>query len=201
MKISILFPTASEAAPYIERYGTNGVSICGIGLAQCAAGTVQAIVSEHPDFIILAGIAGAYKGSELKKGDTVNVVRENSADLGTMRGESFIPLGHNCQEYSGNYYVNDTILPDSFPYVISNTVNTAGTPFATILAGRTGIAEIENMEGAAFFAVCSAFGIKYAEFRCISNTIGALPPQWDIPLAASNLADSTAAFIKNLNMQ
>lgn len=196
MKITILFPTAHEATPYIEKYGMEGVSICGIGLAECAAGTVRAITTQRPDFIILAGIAGAYEGSELKKGDTVTVNREHSADLGAMRGDKFVPLARNI-DITDNHYSNDTILPDIFPSVVSNSVNTAGSIFKS---QQSASSDIENMEGAAFFAVCQAFGIKYAELRSISNIVGEHPSVWDIPQAASNLADSVDLFIRKLRL-
>lgn len=197
MKISILFPTETESATFIERYGSENVSICGIGLTECAAATASTILKEKPDFIILAGIAGAYNSSDLKKGDTVNVIRENNADLGTIRNGGFVALSSNGNEPENNYYLNHTNIPKIFPNVISNSVNTAGTTFK---AGFTKTAAIENMEGAAFFAVCRAFGIKYAELRSISNIVGEPRCDWNITQAVSSLAEATATLIEKLQM-
>lgn len=65
---------------------------CGIGAVECAARTAGVLAARRPDFILLAGIAGAHPSVGLAKGDTVMVSREYAADVGTLREGRFIPL-------------------------------------------------------------------------------------------------------------
>lgn len=167
---------------------------CGIGAAECAARTASVILLRKPTILILAGTAGAHPNSSLRKGETVNVIRENLADLGAVRGDSFHPLSKTGKVPALNYYENRTPLPAMFGNVESDTVNTAGTPFRN----RNSEADTENMEGAAFFAVCSRLGVPYAELRCISNYYGEDRSAWIIEQAAENLAADLSRFIAKL---
>lgn len=194
--IIVLFPTAMEAEPFIAKYGSRAdVEICGIGLSECAASTARIVADKKPGLLILAGIAGAYEGAEMQKGDTVLVIREISADLGSMTYGGFRPLPKNGSDTRQNHYDCPTLLPDIFPKAVSNSVNTA----ATSLASLSTEAAIENMEGAAFFAVCIALGVPFAEIRTISNYVGEPREKWIIPQAAAILADNTARLITQLS--
>ena len=196
MKAAILFPTRQEAQYYTGLRETSPeVHICGIGAVSCAAITARIITSQHPEIIILAGIAGAYRGSGLQIGNTVIVEKENIADMGAMRKEGFIPLPIDGKDTANNCYICDTSIPDIFLKIISNTVNVAGTPY---LDPEVASAQIENMEGAAFFAVCRALGTPFIEIRTISNFVGDGKDKWDIPLAANNLAVSLRELCETL---
>ena len=49
-------------------------------------------------------------------------------------------------------------------------------------------ADIESMEGAAFFEVCLRYGVPFAEIRAVSNPVGETDrSRWDIPLALRQL--------------
>ncbi|MFR9579170.1 MAG: hypothetical protein SNH80_00555, partial [Rikenellaceae bacterium] len=60
-----------------------------------------------------------------------------------------------------------------------NTVNRAAE------ASRS---QIENMEGAAFFALCKAQGVRCAEIRAISNRVGDPFEQWSVAPSLERLA-------------
>ncbi len=193
--IIVLFPTTIESEPFIGKYGGRaGVEICGIGLAGCAASTARIITGKKPELLILAGIAGAYEGKGLHKGDTVLVTREISADLGSMAGGEFRPLPKS-EGSVDNYYDCPTRLPGIFPKAVSNSVNTAATPHIA-----PGAADIENMEGAAFFAVCGALGIPFAEIRTVSNQVGEPREKWQIAAATVNLAGGVAALLEKIKL-
>ena len=155
--------------------GTAEVWRCGIGAVECAARTAGVLAARRPDFILLAGIAGAHPSVGLAKGDTVMVSREYAADVGTLREGRFIPLPVDGNDVKNNFYDNPTSVPPLFRSVASDTVAVAGTPVRAESA-----ACIENMEGAGFFAVCGALGVPFAELRCISNYIGEERGRWRI---------------------
>lgn len=59
MRTLILIPTETEAAPLRAACPDAPVRIAGVGMAATAAATARIIAEEHPDRLILAGIAGA----------------------------------------------------------------------------------------------------------------------------------------------
>ncbi|MFR9129680.1 MAG: hypothetical protein ACLVJK_07805 [Alistipes putredinis] len=59
MRTLILIPTETEAAPLRAACPDAPVRIAGVGMAAAAAATARIIAEEHPDRLILAGIAGA----------------------------------------------------------------------------------------------------------------------------------------------
>lgn len=53
---------------------------------------------------------------------------------------------------------------------------------------RTVPADVETMEGAAFFETCLRHGVSFAEVRAVSNLVGEKDHgKWNIPLALKNL--------------
>lgn len=49
--------------------------------------------------------------------------------------------------------------------------------------------EVENMEGAAFFAVCDALGVACCQIRAVSNYVGEPFGQWTVEEAVGNLTE------------
>lgn len=181
-----MFPTWLEARKFMRRYGeTYEAAKAGVGLAECAARTAKIITERKPGTLILAGLAGAYEGRGIKKGETVLVERENSSELGSLQGDFFRPISKSSDDPSENYYICNTAVPPVFRKVTSNSVNicAVGHHNDLLMEGA-----IENMEGASFFAVCNALGIKGIEIRTICNFVGEAPTQWIIEEATENLA-------------
>lgn len=101
-----------------------------------------------------------------------------------------------------------TVVPDSFfklaaadiRPVKAVTVNTVTGTRET--AGRLMLKydpDIETMEGAAFFYVCSREGIPFIAFRAVSNRVGIRDRgSWNIALALENLALVLENLLKKL---
>ena len=120
------------------------------------------IIEEHkPEAVVLCGIAGAYDKT-LNVGDVVSVVAENTASLPAVYRKSYLAT-----------------LKLPLPEVTSNTVMAVGAEAAG--------AQVENMEGAAIFALCNHYGIKCAQIRAISNYTDDVRSAWDIPTALEAL--------------
>lgn len=164
MKTIFVFPTEEEAAPFRERRPDARVHICGVGQARAAAATASVIAAEHPDRIVLAGVAGAY-GDTPAVGSVCAVEEERECGLPERYAATFRP---KC-------------LPPKLPRAVSNTVAAAG-------AEARG-AQIENMEGAAVLAVCEALGVECCEVRAVSNRVGQPFAEWRVDEAATNLAE------------
>jgi nucleoside phosphorylase len=131
--------------------------------------------------MILAGIAGSYT-DRLAVGETVAVRSETVADMGRLSGSAFTPLFQKTYPAS--------VIPEGYTAVASNTVNCAGA-----LAEQPAGAEIENMEGAAFLAVCASAGVPAMEIRTVSNRVGEPIRSEDLQLSTTRLARELAEII------
>lgn len=168
MKPLLLFATDMEATAVSALVDSVQTAVCGVGAVEAAVGLIDIIERYKPEAVILCGIAGAYD-RKLKIGDVVSVVTEQTATLPPI--------------YINKYRAT---LPLPLKEVPSNTVMAVG-------AEPSG-AEVENMEGAAVFALCHHYGVPCAEVRAVSNYVDDPREQWDIPAALTALAEA----IKNI---
>lgn len=176
-RIVVLVPTEGECR-YFKGVVSDDVEvrISGVGMAATASAAALAL-ARRPDVMILAGIAGAYPGSGLKVGDCVLVSSERVADQGAFREEGFVPL--YVSEYECPYVEDRLVMPS----VAGCTVNAAGAGYVA----RAGA--LENMEGAAFFAVCAGAGVEFLEVRSISNMTDDKRADWKLDEACRALAE------------
>ena len=188
-KIVVLAPTEAEAeavrggAPERVR-----VEVSGVGMAETAGAVCRLLVREHPDALILAGMAGAYPGSGLRPGDCVVVSEERVADLGAIREGAFTPLYEKT--YSCPYAARIT----SLPAVSSATVSTGGA-----MQPHGGVS-IENMEGSAFFSACEAVGTVFVELRSVSNLTTDTRDAWKTDEALASLAEVVARVVEEVSV-
>ena len=63
--------------------------------------------------------------------------------------------------------------------------------------GQTALPEIENMEGAAFFAVCEALGVACCQIRAVSNYVGEPFGRWAVEQAVENLTATLTQIFGN----
>ena len=166
-----LFPTEMEAEPFMELCPDADVVISGVGMAATAA-TLSKLYAEKRisknDVVVLAGLAGSYIGG-LEKGDVVEVVEECCVEL----PERF------QRRYSVESYTN-------LSQVRSNSVHGKG-------AEACG-AEVENMEGAALFALAEVLGFRAVQIRAISNYVGEEFSHWMVYDALNALAEELVNY-------
>ena len=160
----LLFPTELEAARLKALRPDLDIRICGIGAVETATEVARILRTERKP-LLLCGIAGAHDRN-LKKGDVVAVTEERFA---------YLSSGYN-RSYLASFVV------DGLATVRSNTVSHC--------AMAADGAEVENMEGAALFAMAEAEGVRCGEIRAISNYVGEERSEWDIPLALERLTDT-----------
>lgn len=160
-----LFPTELEAKPFRTLCPEAEVVISGVGMAATAATLLRLIgegVIRSNDRVILAGVAGTY--GEVEVGQVVEVVEERCSEL--------------PERFQQSYRIEPST---SLPKVVSNTVHGKCSP---ILG-----ASIENMEGAALFAVAEVIGLRSVELRAISNRVGQSFDMWRMDEALEALAN------------
>ena len=166
-----IFPTELEAARLRAVRPDLDIRICGIGAVETATEVARILRTEHKP-LLLCGIAGAYDHT-LQKGDVVAVMEERFAYLSTGYNRSYLA----------------SLVVDDLPMVRSNTVSHCSQ--------EANGAEIENMEGAALFALAEAEGVRCGEIRAISNYVGEERGEWEIELALENLTNT----ILDLNLE
>jgi nucleoside phosphorylase len=171
--IVYLFPTEMEAKEFRRLCPNAEVIISGVGMVATAATIASLDRRKHlmaNDMVVLAGIAGAY-GDSVAVGSVVEVVSEVCVEL----PERFRRVYKQAQPYT------------SLRGVKSNSVHT--------MQSESHGAEIENMEGAALFAMSEAMGFRAVEVRAISNRVGESFDKWHLDDAIVALA----AELKRIN--
>ncbi len=157
----LIFATQGEAAPIRAARSDLDIRICGVGLVETAVSVAEIIARQRPSQVVLCGIAGAYNKS-LAIGEVVCVSEERTHSLPALYRKS---------------YSATLALP--LKAVVSNSVMSVGE--------AADGAEIENMEGAALFALCAKYNIPCAQIRAISNYVDDAREQWDIATALKEL--------------
>ena len=164
MRKIYLFPTEREALPFRRLVPEAEIVISGVGMAATAA-SVAHVVAEcatRDTLIILAGIAGAYGDMAL-------------CSVCEVASEYCVELPERFREHH-----TATFCTELLPTVASNTVHSSGAEAAG--------ADIENMEGAALYAIAERLGLRATQIRAISNRVGDAKELWRIDEAAATLA-------------
>lgn len=171
----------------------------GVGMVSTAFSLGTVLAQQDYQLAIQLGIGGALD-PELKKGESVEIISECFADVGAATAEGgFLNLAQlGLQEQESGIFSPDgqIINPDANSlstglkkcHAISvNTVN-GYLPQIAQVRQRHPDAQVESMEGAAFFFACRHKGIRFTQIRSISNYVEARNRNnWDVPLAIEQL--------------
>ncbi len=224
MHLLIIAATPFEVAP-LEQYLTKTfetelptvykkeeltvqVLVTGVGLFQTSYHLAKVLPLVEPDLVINAGIAGAFNRS-LKIGDVVNVVSERFADLGVEEADGSFTDVHemglidpNQHPFKNSILENPTASQfDFLPKASAISVNKVhGTEKSIEAIQQKYKADVESMEGAAFFHACLLEEVPFLEIRSISNYVEKRNREnWNLPLAIESLnkvlIEMTQSFI------
>jgi futalosine hydrolase len=162
------------------------------------------------DLAINIGIAGSFR-DDLPVGEVVVPVSDCFADAGVETGSGFLTLAEA-----------GLVDPDAFPFksgrifsdnrfvsragrllcpVNAITVNTStGTQKNIKLISERYHPDIETMEGAAFFYVCSRENIPFLAIRAVSNMVEPRNREkWNISLAINNLSEKFGVLLSSFD--
>jgi futalosine hydrolase len=152
-----------------------------------------------PDLAINAGIAGSYR-DDISIGDVVLLQSDCFADAGIEDDKEFItlfeagfisenefPFKHGILNADPLYF---DLLKSLLKPVNAITVNTStGSETSKSRLVRKFNPDIETMEGATFFYICSRENIPFIAIRSISNIVEKRNrDNWNIKLALDNLS-------------
>ena len=164
--------------------------VLGVGLLEFATNLailLSRFSMEGPfTHVVLTGICGAYPGRGLNVGDVVRVDSEKVGDLGVVeRDGSFTPwhkVGNGGVENSAVSSSAFAQVYESSPLrgvpawlaglksVSGLSVNCCtGTAAMAVERVQNFDVDVESMEGASCFSICSVFGMPCCEIRAVSN--------------------------------
>jgi futalosine hydrolase len=175
--------------------------ITGVGMVNTAYALGQC--PNDFDYVINAGVCGAFNRS-IALGEVLHVVRDTLSEMGAQSDADFIAY-HDLGLGGTNVYHETltTHLPGVMGLrpVTGITVNTVhGNEAAIEKAHAYFNADVESMEGAAFFRACAHFNGSCIQLRAVSNYVEKRDKsKWNMPLAISNLNNFLIQFINDLN--
>jgi purine-nucleoside phosphorylase len=155
--------------------------ISGVGILSTVLNLSRAFQKKSYENAIQMGIAGAYRSSGIALGDVVEVDSDCMVEFLPWEPNTFFAFGTLPFEEKLKLVKSATVL------------NCAKTEEMGNMRGC--IAQIETMEGAAFFAVCKEYGIQAAQVRAISNYAALCEKsEWRIEKALNNLREATRSI-------
>ncbi len=195
----------SKITPNLSSYKYGNLNIdlliTGYGSVFTAFYLTKTLHSHNYDLAINAGVAGSFDYF-LEQGFVVNVIQDQFADLGFEDKDGFYTLGEKemlnedsfpftgeIMRSLGNFEIEEI---ESMIPVKAITVNTIHGSQEKIQRLKNKYhAEIETMEGAAFFYVCLMEKVPFLQIRSVSNFVE-IPKveNWYLPLALKNLTKS-----------
>ncbi len=176
------------------------ILITGVGIANTVYELTKLLQNKNYNLIINAGIAGSFSDNN-KIGDTVEVAEEQFAEMAYKNGKVQTLFEYGLMKdndiYKNGKLLNSQTVNSGLHRVKGITVNTI-YPENQILKKKFN-ADVETMEGGAFFYVCLKEKVPFTEIRSISNFVGETDNRkWDIELATKNLAKQLMTIIDNL---
>ena len=174
--------------------------VTGVGSISTAWALKQWItLNGKPELAINCGIAGSYK-DEIIPGDVVMPFSDCFADAGIEDGDNFFTLSEagliSADEfpYKDGLIFTDNRYSDKIKSILKPvraiTVNTAtGSDASRKKLLEKFNPDIETMEGATFFYICSLENIPFIALRAISNKVERRNKNnWNIALPLNNLS-------------
>lgn len=206
LSIKHIASIGKEVKPLVFEHNGHEIAfvVTGVGMAATAYNLARILATGQYDFILQAGIAGAFDRNILL-GEVLAVSSDRFADLGAEDGEYFIDvfdLGLDKPDQSPytdklllNPYISE--LDIQLRAVDAITVNTVTGSHASVeRLQRIYPGALESMEGGAFHYVCLCEKVRFLQIRAVSNYIERRNRDaWQIELAVNNLNEFLLKYI------
>lgn len=202
--------TESEVLDTFDGIEINSI-VTGVGAVATAwALTAFLRTGPRPDLAVNIGIAGSYR-DDVRIGEVVIPVSDCFADAGIEDRTGFLTLQEAGLLYpdefpfrAGRIWADNSYVsaaPEGLRKVNAITAGTASGSAETIeKLKRKFDPDIETMEGAAFFYVCSMEKIPFLALRAVSNMVEPRDRgKWNIPLALQNLGERLRQVLLLIN--
>lgn len=170
--------------------------ITGVGMTATAYHLGRVFASGNFNLAVNVGLAGSFV-PEISPGQVVEVVREEWADTGAEDHENFLNLNQLGLWPSGQWPFEEGFIPATRDAKwASNLVKVSGATVNTVHGNANSIAsfrrrsdaQVETMEGGAFFFACRMASVPCIQIRAISNRVEPRNRNnWQIPSALKAL--------------
>ena len=220
-KILVVAATPFEIQPFIDflkdetkqksnpLFGQNGyeldVLITGVGSVNTAFQLGKMLTLKRYDLALNMGIAGSFD-RRILRGEVVEIVSEQYGDLGVEEADgSFTDVfemglidGKVKPFNQGKLLNNNALRLKNMKQVKGLTVQKVNGFTESIEAVlKKYQADVETMEGAAFFQACLTEGVNFAQIRAISNYVEPRNrANWLIQEAILNLNKTVVDLVK-----
>ncbi|NEU08854.1 futalosine hydrolase [Flavihumibacter sp. R14] len=222
MKILLVAATRAECQPLVSRYADSRnparltlnnteaeILVTGVGMVATAFALGRHLSETKYDLAVNMGIAGSFN-FDLSLGEVVQITQDVFAELGAEDGDDFLSLNElgfgevnqyavAAHQESHSPRLNGANLRslDQLKKVKAITVNKVHGNELTIARTLSRYdAQVESMEGAAFFYACNQTQTPCLQVRAISNYVERRNKEkWNIGLAVKNLNDFLYSFL------
>ena len=181
--------------------------VTGVGMVNTAIALARSEFMNEVDFALQLGVAGSFHES-FQLGRVYEVVEDRFADLGVEEADgSFTDVYEmmlcppDTFPFEGGWIrQGKKIIESGLPQAIAITVNKVHGHAASIDAIRRKYsADLESMEGAAFFYACRLMDVKCIQLRSVSNRVEPRNRDaWQLGEAIDNLNREVIRIIENL---
>lgn len=169
----------------------HSLLITGVGMVATAFALGRELAANQYDLAINLGIAGTFDRN-IVLGDLVEITEDTIAELGAEDDETFLPIsqmGFGESHFKASKQLSAVYKEAGLKQATAITVNTVHGNEASIKKIQQRLnAQIESMEGAAFFYACREAGVPCIQIRAVSNYVEKRNRDaWQIGLAVKNL--------------
>ena len=175
-------------------------AVMGVGVLPTAYSLTRLLSQKKYDWVFNVGIAGTFS-NKIALGEAVVVERESLGESGVESVEGAISAFPKELQSGVDLrcpYVSDFPFLQSVKKASGITVNLL-TESKLRVQSRASLADVETMEGAAFFYVCLREKVKFLQLRGISNQVGERDKaKWEIAEALNSVGDLLMLVLCNL---
>tara|TARA_B110000003_G_C16506569_1_gene479486 strand:- start:140 stop:718 length:579 start_codon:yes stop_codon:yes gene_type:complete len=192
MKILLVVATNSEIIK--SKFKNQDVLVTGIGMVNTTFLLTKKLIKESYDLVINMGIAGVFI-DKFEIGEVVEVKKDTLSEIGFENGIYFSEFNNNS--ITTSYSVKTRTKLKKAVGITVNTVH--GNKNTIDKINKRLQPDIESMEGAAFFMVCTNLSIPCIQIRSISNRVEIRDKKkWNLGLAILNLNNEVERIINSL---
>jgi len=180
----------------------------GVGMVATAAHAARTLAGGRYDLALNLGVCGSFDRT-LPPGQVVHVTSEALPELGAEDGDAFLSLADLGLLPPNEFPYVDGLLRNADPPVyppLAALPAVAGITVNTVHGGDASIAwtmarvhaQVESMEGAAFFYACLTAGVPFAQVRAGSNVVERRNrAAWKLPEAIAALTRTTLEILEH----
>lgn len=192
---------AHISAELKEAYSKHYIAtfVTGAGMVPTAFALGSHLANNQYDLAINMGICGSFN-RDIALGEVLEITADTFAELGAEDDERFIPLsqlGFGDETYGATYQLPSALNIKQATAITVNTVH--GNEASIQKVSKRLNADLESMEGAAFFYACRQMNVPCMQIRAVSNYVEKRNRDaWQIGLAVKNLNKFAAEMLREL---